>query len=431
VDRPGLGDEALAEHYAATIALQAHALEVHFRVHAVVTAALAELRHTAREVLGEDADPLALLRGRAPTLLEVPASLDRLARLAGADDRVRALVARGLRDGLGPACRPGEDGPEVTAFLAALDDHLERHGHRTPGYELLHPTAAEDPATVLRAVQARLDLGGVTPAGRRPAVVPDAVRGVGRERLEHAVARAAAAYPLREESGPVTWTEPLAVVRYAALEIGRRGHARGLLDAPEDVFWLDHDEVRAVAAGAGPGRDVPGRRRHAAVLAEATTPPPTLGQNPGQPRTDDLPEPARRLNEGLVWLVGRMLEPGRLAARAEPDHDVAGVGVARGRAAGTVRVVRHDRDLERVRPGDVLVCPAVAAAWTVVLPTVAAVVTDSGGTLSHSAIMAREFGVPAVAATGDASRVLTDGRVVEVDGDAGLVRVRESTAAPR
>jgi phosphohistidine swiveling domain-containing protein len=82
-----------------------------------------------------------------------------------------------------------------------------------------------------------------------------------------------------------------------------------------------------------------------------------------------------------------------------------------------------------VRRGDVLVCPTLDAGWTVVLPTVAALVTDSGGTLSHSAIMAREFGVPTVVASGNASTVLTDGQLVEVDGDQGTVQLRGSSAA--
>ena len=124
-----------------------------------------------------------------------------------------------------------------------------------------------------------------------------------------------------------------------------------------------------------------------------------------------------------------MLEPSRLSTRAARGHDVVGVSAARGVATGTVRVVRHDLDVERLRPGDVLVCATLSAAWTVVLPTVVAVVTDSGGVLSHSAIMAREFGLPAVVAAGDASRVLVDGQLVEVDGDAGIVRIKGSTAA--
>ncbi len=425
VDRSRLTDAGLAEHLAATLALQARALETHFRVHALLTVALADLVRTTREVLGGDADvALGLLGGTAPVLHDLTRSLDGLAEVAARSRGVRALLDRAVHEDVAPsllsAGRP--DDPGVAAFLDLLGDHLERFGHRTPGYELIHPTAAEDPTLALRAVHARRHRGRDDVARAAPegtASVPG---------LESVLARARAAYPLREESGPTTWTEPLALVRYAALEIGRRARARGVLDREDDVFWLGVDDVRALTAGAAPDRHLPAARRHDAARAGATTPPPTVGRNPGPPPTDELPAPARWINEGLLWLVGRMLEPARLATRAAPDRDITGVAASRGRAAGPVRVVRHHDDLARLRPGDVLVCPTLLAAWTAVLPTVAAVVTDSGGTLSHSAIMAREFGVPAVVATGDASRILTDDQVVEVDGSAGSVRLRESTA---
>ena len=80
--------------------------------------------------------------------------------------------------------------------------------------------------------------------------------------------------------------------------------------------------------------------------------------------------------------------------------------------------------------GDVLVCATLSAAWTVVLPAVVALVTDSGGVLSHSAIMAASSACPPSSPTGDASRVLFDGQLVEVDGDAGIVRIKGSTVAP-
>ena len=91
VDRSRLTDDALAEHLAATLDHQADALEVHFRVHAVITAALADLQRTSLAVLGSDANALRLLEGRAPAALEVPASLDRLARIA-AEQRERPRV---------------------------------------------------------------------------------------------------------------------------------------------------------------------------------------------------------------------------------------------------------------------------------------------------------------------------------------------------
>ena len=237
--------------------------------------------------------------------------------------------------------------------------HLEHFGHRTPGYELVHPTPAGDPAAVLRAVNARrrapaddhegtrsgrtgCPVGSgrsrLPPPFRTPRTGPPGPAAAGHRARGHRVSP-------REESGPVTWTEPLALVRYAALEIGRRARSRGVLDAADDVFWLDDDEVRSVAVGGTPDRRLPAMRRHDAALTATTPPPPILGRNPGQPPIDDLPAPARWLNEGMIWLVGRMLEPSRLSTRAARGHDVIGVGAARGVGIGTVRVVHRDRDV--------------------------------------------------------------------------------------
>jgi pyruvate,water dikinase len=76
-----------------------------------------------------------------------------------------------------------------------------------------------------------------------------------------------------------------------------------------------------------------------------------------------------------------------------------------------------------VQPGDVLVCPITAPVWSVLFASVGALVTDTGGLLSHSAIIAREFGIPALVATGNATHLLHDGQIVTVDGDNAEVRI--------
>jgi len=90
--------------------------------------------------------------------------------------------------------------------------------------------------------------------------------------------------------------------------------------------------------------------------------------------------------------------------------------------SGPVRIVRRHDDFDRVQPGDILVCPVTAPAWTPLFGTIAAVVTDTGGVAAHASIVAREYGLPAVVGTGDATSRLRDGDLVEVDGSAGTVR---------
>ncbi len=94
-----------------------------------------------------------------------------------------------------------------------------------------------------------------------------------------------------------------------------------------------------------------------------------------------------------------------------------------GTARGPARVVRSLAEAGRLQPGDVLVAETTAPPWTPLFATAAAIVTDTGGVLSHCAVVAREYGIPAVVGTGAATATIEDGQLIEVDGDAGLVRL--------
>ena len=87
-------------------------------------------------------------------------------------------------------------------------------------------------------------------------------------------------------------------------------------------------------------------------------------------------------------------------------------------------MVTTESEFDKLQAGDVLVCPSTSPVWSVLFPSVGALVTDTGGILSHPAIIAREYRVPAVVATGNATELLRDDQVVTVDGSAGIVQVR-------
>jgi pyruvate,water dikinase len=105
------------------------------------------------------------------------------------------------------------------------------------------------------------------------------------------------------------------------------------------------------------------------------------------------------------------------------NRTLVGVGASGGRATGPVRIVGDQSGLDAVKAGDVLVAPTTSPAWTPVFAVIAAVVTDVGSVAAHAAIVAREFAIPAVVATGDATRRLHDGDVVTVDGTTGTVHI--------
>jgi len=102
---------------------------------------------------------------------------------------------------------------------------------------------------------------------------------------------------------------------------------------------------------------------------------------------------------------------------------LGGHGVSGGRYAGRARIVRSAADFEKIESGDVLVTRITSSGYNVLLPLLGAVVTDRGGALCHTAIVAREFGIPAVVGTGDATTRIPDGARIVVDGDRGVVEI--------
>lgn len=154
-----------------------------------------------------------------------------------------------------------------------------------------------------------------------------------------------------------------------------------------------------------------------------------------EPRIDEardrrtLWERQRRLSAPLTLgapppLIGRRLVHSLGLVRASrTDNALVGQGASAGRATGTVRIVHGPEDFTKVKPGDVLVARATAPAWTPLFGTVAAIITDGGTLAAHASLIAREYGIPAVVATGDATVRLRDGQIVTVDGNHGVVEV--------
>jgi len=114
-----------------------------------------------------------------------------------------------------------------------------------------------------------------------------------------------------------------------------------------------------------------------------------------------------------------------------PDSLVDGIAASPGSFTGPVRVVMDETQFDKIQPGDVLVCPATSPVWSVVFPVIGALVTDTGGLLSHPAIIAREYHVPGVVATGDGTARLHDGETVTVNGSTGRVSMSYGAAGIR
>jgi pyruvate,water dikinase len=171
------------------------------------------------------------------------------------------------------------------------------------------------------------------------------------------------------------------------------------------------DELRD-AVGDSWGESLAGlveRREEEHRDARAEAPAPWLG---------DPPDPDAEVPPMVAKFYG-------VPGSAEWDGEVLkGTPASAGTAVGTARVITTAADFGRLEAGDVLVCATTTPAWTPLFASAAALVTDTGGILSHAAIVAREYGLPAVVGCDIATSAIRDGARVEVDGDAGHVRVR-------
>ena len=170
----------------------------------------------------------------------------------------------------------------------------------------------------------------------------------------------------------------------------------GVITADDDVFFLDFDELRVGLRGAGMQPLVASRRRLYDV------------------------ELRRRHIPRVLLSDGTDLEAA-VMAKAPPNGALAGTPASAGTATGKVRVIMEPVGA-RLEPGEILVAPSTDPGWTPLFLTAGALVMEMGGVISHGAVVAREYGIPAVVGVPDATTRLRTGQTVTVDGAAGTVR---------
>jgi rifampicin phosphotransferase len=429
-----LGDQELDAHTTRACALLQEGIDVHFLLHCALMPILAELAFACRELLGwSDEEACELLAGLSTTSTEPARRLAELAGRAARRPAVRRLL-EGRVDG-GTAGRLAETDPEFAEAFAAYQREFACRALR---YEIADPSIAEMPKLTLRLLAGQL-ARGYDPAAeaaklaRRRAAAAGRARAAlagrpptDRERFERALARAERAYPMREDNEFFTVSAPLAILRYPLLEVGRRLAARGQLERRDDVFFLTLEEARAALRHGQDRRALAARRRGERAWVEQHPGPATYGKHPGPPPPlDALPAEVRFTMTALLWYIDRIFEAAPSSHAQQAGTQVlGGIAASAGRYTGPVRVVMDESEFGKLRAGDVLVCPITSPVWSVLFPSVGALVTDTGGLLSHPAIIAREYAVPAVVATGNATALLRDGQLVTVDGGAGRIGVQ-------
>ena len=313
----------------------------------------------------------------------------------------------------------GEVGAATTGYLDLVGCRL------LDGFDIAGRYALELPDSLVRAI--RSFLAGTADDGtevdERIARIRAQVPEEHRAEFDELLGEARLVYRLRDERGVFSDIWASGIMRRAALGAGRRVAGRGGLHDPEHmVDAIARRDVRARARRVGAvGRRArrPGRGAHGARVRR--TRPPTLGPPPPPP-----PDPSG-LPPGVARVMAAVgIAMGELFESSEAEHEenlLRGLAASGGIYEGTARRIAGPTEFDRIEEGDVLVTESTTEAFNILLPLLGAIVTDAGGLLSHSAIVAREYGIPGVVGTREATDLIPDGARVRVDGDAGEVHV--------
>jgi phosphohistidine swiveling domain-containing protein len=344
-----------------------------------------------------------LLSGVDNRTLEANRALEALAAEIRNDPELAVLFSRHDAEHLLAALRQVATGH---AFLERFMAFLDSYGHRETGSPLLvsQPTWKDSPQIVLgilkgmaRTELASRQLSSDWMAARDELLAQPALRWWPLRRFVLGlIAEARRVSALREDTH-YAMTLPMPILRQTLLELGRRLATVGILESAADVFHLRFDELEQIGDVWPPPGDLAeelrqAERRRAGRRLEL--------ERTGTPLVE-LPSLSRPQPGGNVLVAGTPGSPGV--------------------AEGPVRVVREPAAFGSLRPGEVLVAPYTNPSWTPLFTRAAAVVVDTGASMSHAAIVAREYGVPAVMGTGDGTRRLTDGQWVLVNGSRGQV----------
>jgi pyruvate,water dikinase len=302
--------------------------------------------------------------------------------------------------------------PEAYDFLEALHRFLSEYGHREIRMDVLYPTWGEDPAPVYGFVRSYLDADEAqSPHHQQARLVQQR-----EEETQAVMARVEQDFLGRTLVSPILrWvlkhtqantrerdtvhfelTRLFPPFRRLLLEMGRRWTERGLVSQADDIFYLTLDEMGETA-------DSPCSRRE---LAQARRE--EYETNKTRPWPDIIRD-------------GREIYAEAAVPAEAVDGGLSGVAGSPGVVTGVARVIRGPDEFCKLQKNDILVAPLTNPVWTPLFAVAGAVVTEVGGILSHGAIVAREYGIPAVMSIPGATKRVQEGQRITVDGNRGIV----------
>ena len=347
---------------------------------------------------------------RGNKTIETNIELYRLAQIARKDgavgDRLTRLPAEEFLAQM-------EKEPGLAAFRTAFERFMGSYGHRSHTREIYYPRWSDEPALVLDIVRSlasspQVDLEAMEV--RKVAERHNAQReimdrlssvkyGTFKKPVFKIVIKFAQTYMMFRENQRFYLDEQLFRARRLFLEYGRRLAERGALEKPADVFFLKKEEMFDLAEGRGGDMKEAVRSRIAEFQRYGDELPPKFLQ--GRIEFDDTVE----ITGNTTRLTGTAASPGMVT--------------------GVVRVVRSIDELKTVEAGEILVTSNTDPGWTAVFSKIGGLITETGGILSHGAVVSREYGIPAVTAVKGATKIFKSGQRITLNGNEGLIYISE------
>jgi rifampicin phosphotransferase len=363
---------------------------------------------------------LRLLRGSSPVSAGAIGELSALQDALRQDADAMALLASNAdpaRILTGLRARPAPVGPAAATYLDIVGLRI------MGGYDISDRQGHEHPELLVKIIRTSLepDRGGA--ATTKAAV--DAARAMvpadKQGEFDDLLAEAQLTYRGRDERVFHADAVGAGVARRAVLEAGRRLQERGLVQDPTHLVDCTVDEIASLLeAGRGPGAGEIAERVRFRMETSLDAAPARLGVPPSDPPPSSwLPAGAARLQDAINTVMGLMFAAKE--NKAGGGRTLRGFSASPGSYEGTARVIQTIGELPQVQKGEILVTRATAPTFNVVLPLLGAIVTERGGALSHAAIVAREYGLPAVVGCAGAVEAIKTGNRIRVDGEKGEV----------
>lgn len=422
VDPETLGNNELLEHLARCRSNLRRAIYVHHRYDVTPAVAVGDLLANLQTWTGSPATTFLDLLHRGPRSVLRAQEVQKLAEAIAVHPRHVTTLVRGFEQrsvvdwlrSIGGSAAPAVEGClDVTGWWIA-----------GPVCDIDEPCLIEVPeilaASLLAAVartRGPVDAG----AADRASDVRRTLPADRRLEFDRMLGDARAVHAVRDERALYCDIWATGVLRRAMMAAGRRLGDGGRIEQAEHVLETGGGELRLLlTSGRGPSAGDLAARAHRRRTADPALVPEELGRASWTPiALEWLPGGAKRTERAFrTFLAAVDDEPPPPTPGA-----VVGLAASPGIREGRARVIKHIAELPELGRGDVIVAETASPSLIVLLPVMAALVTDRGGMLSHAAIVARELGVPAVVGTGDATRCIADGARIRVDGTAGVVTV--------